>query len=104
MWNQLTIAFLIFVIAVDGIHETATKEKPVDEFIDDLIHRNSVMVFSKSYCRYSKRAKKLLFEKYKIHPQHVLELDGREDMGEIQVNCLVHSSELISIYRIIYLP
>jgi len=103
MWNQIVITFLIFVIIVDGVEETSAKEKTVDEFIDDLIHRNPVMVFSKTYCRYSKRAKRLLFEKYNIHPKHVLELDEREDMNEIQVNDRLCSPELISIYRIICL-
>jgi len=37
---------------------------------------SAVIIFSKSYCPYSKRAKELLLFKYKIEPApHVVELD-----------------------------
>lgn len=37
---------------------------------------NTVIIFSKSYCQFSKRAKGILLEKYQIDPPpHVVELD-----------------------------
>lgn len=39
-------------------------------------HVSTVIIFSKTYCQYSKRAKGVLLEKYKITPEpYVVELD-----------------------------
>jgi glutaredoxin 3 len=47
----------------------------VADHIQELIHKYPVMVFSKSYCPYSKKAKDIL-SKYKLEANyHVLELD-----------------------------
>ncbi|RIB28569.1 thioredoxin-like protein [Gigaspora rosea] len=61
------------------------KPKTVLEFeIDNLIHENPVIIFSKSNCPHSKRAKHIL-SGYNISPHPVfIEIDERSDMEEIQ--------------------
>ncbi|KAF8336379.1 glutaredoxin-1 [Cantharellus anzutake] len=60
----------------------------VKQFVEDAIAENDVVVFSKSWCGYSRRAKSLI----KDQPQEVLEgkkvkvieLDEKDDGDEIQ--------------------
>lgn len=43
---------------------------------DSVLTMTTVIIFSKTYCQYSKRAKSVLLEKYKISPEpYVVELD-----------------------------
>jgi len=55
----------------------------VSELVNKLIAENLVMVFSKSWCGYSAKAKRVL-AKYPLTGYSVLELDSRNDMEEIQ--------------------
>ncbi|KAF5334169.1 hypothetical protein D9758_014464 [Tetrapyrgos nigripes] len=48
------------------------------------IDNNTITVFSKSYCPYCKAAKKLLKDSYGDKQTEIIELDEREDGGEIQ--------------------
>jgi len=53
----------------------SSSDLSVADHIQELIHKYPVMVFSKSYCPYSKKAKSILL-KYKLEKNyHVLELD-----------------------------
>ncbi|KLU92928.1 glutaredoxin-C4 [Magnaporthiopsis poae ATCC 64411] len=55
--------------------ETGEDHKIADE-LDAILRKSPVIIFSKSYCPYSKRAKGLLLEKYAIDPApYVVELD-----------------------------
>ncbi|KAI8814679.1 thioredoxin-like protein [Cladochytrium replicatum] len=61
---------------------SSTDMSTVKEVVESSIAENSVMVFSKSYCPYCRRAKGLLDSlnvKYTA-----IELDNREDGGDIQ--------------------
>lgn len=50
-----------------------------------LLEANAVVVFSKSYCPYSKKAKALLLDKYSIVPApYVVELDLRDNGAQLQ--------------------
>lgn len=54
------------------------------EIVDKAIAENTVVVFSKTWCPYSKKAKALLKEKYSDAQTTIFELDEREDGGELQ--------------------
>ncbi|CAO3627015.1 unnamed protein product [Cunninghamella blakesleeana] len=52
--------------------------------INTLITTHQLIVFSKSYCPYSKKAKEILNSfQYKV-PYHILEVDQRDDASEIK--------------------
>ncbi|KAM4059556.1 glutaredoxin domain-containing protein [Hirsutella rhossiliensis] len=57
--------------------ETETKEEHAAEMeMNSILKKAPVIIFSKSYCPYSKRAKSILLEKYSIKPEpYVVELD-----------------------------
>ncbi|KAF4986506.1 hypothetical protein FGRMN_10806 [Fusarium graminum] len=59
--------------------ETETRSKEAIEAraeLDTILKKSPVIVFSKTYCPFSKRAKSLLIEKYMITPEpYVVELD-----------------------------
>ncbi|KAH0614501.1 uncharacterized protein H6S33_000137 [Morchella sextelata] len=64
--------------------ETEVEYDPLVE-IAEYLKRAPIVIFSKSYCPYSKRAKILLLEKYNIVPAPlVVELDQHEHGAEIQ--------------------
>ncbi|XP_072748193.1 uncharacterized protein [Anoplolepis gracilipes] len=52
------------------------------DFVNELITKDSVVIFSKTYCPYCKMAKQV-FESLK-KPYTVIELDNREDAQDIQ--------------------
>ncbi|KAF3913004.1 Glutaredoxin-C8 [Orbilia brochopaga] len=53
--------------------------------IDSILKRSPIIIFSKSYCQFSKKAKRLLLETYDISPApYVVELDQHEHGSEIQ--------------------
>ncbi|KAF8506625.1 glutaredoxin [Russula emetica] len=54
------------------------------EFVDKAVAENTVVVFSKSWCPYSKKAKALLKDKYSDAQTAIFELDEREDGAEVQ--------------------
>lgn len=59
--------------------ETETRSKEAiaaREELDSILKKSPVIIFSKTYCPFSKRAKSLLMEKYSITPEpYVVELD-----------------------------
>lgn len=57
------------------VRSSSSAELSVSDHIEELIRKYPVMVFSKSYCPYSKKAKDIL-SKYSLGENyHVLELD-----------------------------
>ncbi|KAK6380936.1 hypothetical protein LTS17_005137 [Exophiala oligosperma] len=66
---------------------TPSKPKPTDDGLErareelyDIFRKSPIIIFSKSYCPYSKRAKELLLETYTIVPKpYVVELDLMTD-------------------------
>ena len=62
-------------INMGSILSTLSRDRSVSDHIEQLIHKYPVMIFSKSYCPYSKRAKSI-FSKYRLGSNYfVLELD-----------------------------
>ncbi|KAL2269765.1 hypothetical protein VTJ83DRAFT_1949 [Remersonia thermophila] len=52
------------------------RDREVEEVLNDIMKKSPVIIFSKSYCPYSKAAKGILLEKYSIEPApFVVELD-----------------------------
>ncbi|RVD83891.1 uncharacterized protein DFL_005663 [Arthrobotrys flagrans] len=61
-----------------GVWDVATE-------LDEILRRSPIIIFSKTYCPYSKAAKRLLLDKYTITPApFVVELDNHEHGSEIQ--------------------
>ncbi|KAL2263383.1 hypothetical protein VTK26DRAFT_7022 [Humicola hyalothermophila] len=55
---------------------TPEEDRAIEAELDSIFKKSPVIIFSKSYCPYSKRAKGILLEKYVIEPTpHVVELD-----------------------------
>ncbi|RPA81654.1 glutaredoxin [Ascobolus immersus RN42] len=69
----------------EGKTEGEEEKVKVHEEIARILNRSPITVFSKTYCHYSKRAKKLLLSEYRIEPApYVVELDEHELGPEIQ--------------------
>lgn len=61
------------------------EKEPVEELVDELLKQSPMVIFSKSYCPYSKSAKNLLLQQYSIQPPpEVVELDIHSRGSEIQ--------------------
>jgi len=64
--------------------ETEEDHKVKNE-LNDILKRSPIIIFSKTYCPYSKRAKSILLETYKISPPpYVVELDIHELGPQLQ--------------------
>jgi len=60
------------------------KEMAIKDFVTQTISENRVVIFSKSYCPYCKRAKDLFVTNFPDLHVKVLELDLRDDGPDIQ--------------------
>ncbi|KAI0271461.1 thioredoxin-like protein [Gloeopeniophorella convolvens] len=60
------------------------KEMATKDLVNQTIADNKVVIFSKSYCPYCRRAKNLFATEFPDVPVTVLELDLRDDGPEIQ--------------------
>ncbi|KAJ4394658.1 hypothetical protein N0V93_003877 [Gnomoniopsis smithogilvyi] len=60
----------------NAVSQETDEEHRVESTINEILKKSPVIIFSKTYCQYSKRAKGVLLEKYKISPEpYVVELD-----------------------------
>ncbi|KAI1776624.1 glutaredoxin [Hypoxylon cercidicola] len=60
----------------EGEEEETEEDREVEATLNTILKKAPVVIFSKSYCPYSKRAKGLLLDKYSIDPApYVVELD-----------------------------
>lgn len=56
--------------------EESEEDREIDATLSNILKKAPVVIFSKTYCPYSKRAKGLLLDKYSIDPApYVVELD-----------------------------
>ncbi|CAA7056969.1 unnamed protein product [Microthlaspi erraticum] len=87
--RRLTVAavpvLLMFLIFSDQSN-SAGAEKSVSAFVQNAILSNKIVIFSKSYCPYCLRSKRI-FSELKEEP-FVVELDLREDGDQIQYELL----------------
>ncbi|XP_027911289.1 glutaredoxin-C3 [Vigna unguiculata] len=80
-WSVVvTVAFTVFVLWFGTLHVQASNS--VSAFVQNSIYSNRITLFSKSYCPYCLRAKRILAELNE--KPFVVELDLRDDGYEIQ--------------------
>ena len=67
------------------IYGSSEINEATKSFVDSTISESKVVMFSKSYCPYCKKAQKL-FSKYSIKPDEykIIELEKRSDCSSIQ--------------------
>jgi len=78
-------ALLLFVVLCD-LSNSAGAANSVSAFVQNAILSNKIVIFSKSYCPYCLRSKRI-FSQLKEEP-FVVELDQREDGDQIQYELL----------------
>jgi len=76
-------------VAGEEVKETqkvmTPEEREVEIELNSILKRSPIIIFSKSYCPFSKKAKSILLEKYKIVPApFVVELDEHELGPQLQ--------------------
>ncbi|KAL1548861.1 Glutaredoxin-C4 [Salvia divinorum] len=76
------ITLMVSILMASYCISVEAKPKSSTAFVKKTISSHSVVIFSKSYCPYCRRAK-AVFKELKQEP-HVVELDEREDGGKIQ--------------------
>ncbi|KAF7544093.1 hypothetical protein G7Z17_g10223 [Cylindrodendrum hubeiense] len=65
--------------------ESNTEAREAQSELSSILRKGPVIIFSKSYCPFSKRAKGILLEKYAITPEpYVVELDKHPLMSDLQ--------------------
>ncbi|KAK7367350.1 hypothetical protein VNO80_09361 [Phaseolus coccineus] len=78
-WSMV-VTLAVFVLWIGTVHVQASNS--VSAFVQNAIYSNRITVFSKSYCPYCLRSKRLLAELNE--KPFVVELDLRDDGYEIQ--------------------
>ncbi|XP_008801535.2 glutaredoxin-C8-like isoform X2 [Phoenix dactylifera] len=77
------VALTAAAAAVAFFFGSAVKASTIEEtFVKDTVSSHDIVIFSKSYCPYCRRAKAVFRELNKV--PHVVELDQREDGSNIQ--------------------
>ncbi|XP_062010811.1 monothiol glutaredoxin-S6 [Rosa rugosa] len=74
----VTVAAVLLLLGNDVVEASSSPSA----FVQNVIYSNKIAIFSKSYCPYCLRAKRIFGE---LHEQpYVVELDLRDDGGQIQ--------------------
>ncbi|XP_047946540.1 glutaredoxin-C4 [Salvia hispanica] len=76
------ITLMLSILTASYCTSVEAKPKSSTAFVKKTISSHSVVIFSKSYCPYCRRAKGV-FKELKQEP-YVVELDERDDGGKIQ--------------------
>ncbi|XP_020224366.1 glutaredoxin-C4 [Cajanus cajan] len=80
---RLAVTALVLLVAFATISlQASASASSVGKFVDETITSHKIVIFSKTYCPYCKRAK-AVFEELNQVP-YVVELDEREDGSKIQ--------------------
>ncbi|KAK5986746.1 Glutaredoxin CPYC type [Trichostrongylus colubriformis] len=75
---------LLFVVATFiAVSYAESKDEDIAARISTDIHKHKVVVYSKTYCPYSKKLKKLL-SNYAINDLKIVELDKQKEMKAMQ--------------------
>ncbi|KAG2398600.1 Glutaredoxin-C4 protein [Vigna angularis] len=74
-YARLTVAALVLIALTPTFPQSSVSASSVGKFVDETINSHKIVIFSKTYCPYCKRAK-ALFKELKQVP-HVVELDER---------------------------
>ncbi|KAL2067275.1 hypothetical protein VTL71DRAFT_1699 [Oculimacula yallundae] len=71
--------------AQEPMKEESEEDRDVKAEFNDILKKAPIIIFSKSYCPHSKRAKNILLEKYSIDPKpYVVELDQHKLGPQLQ--------------------
>ncbi|CAA7059025.1 unnamed protein product [Microthlaspi erraticum] len=81
MFRSISMAMLLIAL-VSSISIVASASSPEADFVKKTIASHKIVIFSKSYCPYCKRAKSVFRELDQV--PYVVELDEREDGYSIQ--------------------
>ncbi|KAL1214567.1 Glutaredoxin-C3 [Cardamine amara subsp. amara] len=84
--RRLAVAVLLLLVVVSDLANSAGASNSVSAFVQNAILSNKIVIFSKSYCPYCLRSKRI-FSELKEEP-FVVELDQREDGDQIQYELL----------------
>ena len=79
---RFTAAMVVLALGTSLFHCTEASAPSVGEFVHTTINSHTVVIFSKSYCPYCRRAKSVFKELNQ--DAHVVELDERDDGSKIQ--------------------
>ncbi|KAK7329087.1 hypothetical protein VNO77_23233 [Canavalia gladiata] len=78
---RLTLtALLLIALATTSLH--SLQASSLGQFVDETITSHKIVIFSKTYCPYCRRAKAVFKELNQV--PHVVELDERDDGSKIQ--------------------
>ncbi|XP_052144619.1 monothiol glutaredoxin-S6 [Oryza glaberrima] len=79
---RAAVPIAVFLLLVLAEADPAAATRSPSAFVQNAIYSNRITIFSKTYCPYSMRAKRI-FRDLKENP-YIVELDLREDGREIQ--------------------
>ncbi|KAM7252223.1 hypothetical protein ACFE04_024106 [Oxalis oulophora] len=86
MMRSLLVALIVVMtltaVSVESSSSSSSSLKKEIAFVKKTISSHTIVIFSKSYCPYCRRAKSV-FNELNVVP-HVVELDQREDGSDIQ--------------------
>ncbi|RDX66748.1 Glutaredoxin-C4, partial [Mucuna pruriens] len=82
MAARLTATALVVIVLATTTLQTSASDSSVGKFVDETVTSHKIVIFSKTYCPYCKRAKAVFKELNQV--PHVVELDEREDGSKIQ--------------------
>ncbi|KAJ0788405.1 putative thioredoxin-disulfide reductase [Helianthus annuus] len=82
MASTVTISSVFIILLTIATVFTSNTEASSVDFVKKTVSSHPIVIFSKSYCPYCKRAKGV-FKELNVKP-YVLELDEREDGSKIQ--------------------
>ncbi|XP_062100419.1 glutaredoxin-C3 isoform X1 [Humulus lupulus] len=79
---SLVLVAVVALVALGISTKGAEASNSASAFVQNIIYSNKIAIFSKSYCPYCRRAKRIFSE---LHQQpFVVELDLRDDGTQIQ--------------------
>ncbi|KAL3623898.1 Glutaredoxin-C4 [Castilleja foliolosa] len=80
--STITFLFVVGILCASYSRSVDAKPKSPSAFVKNTIKSHSIVIFSKSYCPYCRKAK-AVFQELKQDP-FVVELDERDDGASIQ--------------------
>ncbi|KAG5006193.1 hypothetical protein JHK82_024170 [Glycine max] len=82
MVARLAVTALVLIALATISLQSSASASSVGKFVDETITSHKIVIFSKTYCPYCRRAKAVFKELNQV--PHVVELDEREDGSKIQ--------------------
>ncbi|XP_071735303.1 glutaredoxin-C3 [Rutidosis leptorrhynchoides] len=80
--SDFVVSIVVLLMIMINMPNKVVASKSTSAFVETVIYSNKIAIFSKSYCPYCRRAKRI-FNELKEQP-YVVELDLRDDGYKIQ--------------------